>query len=249
MTTEIWKHLVIDGKIHDWYSVSNLGNVVSHIRRTAGGNIADPSYSRKIKCFNRSRDNVYARVDIYYPLDFFDGDWVYNSRSKTTCKRTEDVHRLVMQAHRPMDEYAPDRLASEWNQVITADMIGQPRIPDSYKSWISGNVVVNHIDHDATNNCVDNLEYTTQKENIQAAVKFYGGNVTNKSKQVDPIVIHDGRYNPVIQEWEDTQIEFVGKEGERLHGMLLELAEAREQDPGETFVDILKEFVKTEEME
>lgn len=253
MTTEVWKNIVIDGKVHDWYSVSNLGNIVSHLRRAPGGNsviVVDPTFRRPIKPFRRGKENPYLRVDIRFPIDFFDeGSYSYRQSSQKNCKRTDDVHRLVMQAHRPMDDHPPDRLAEEWNQVITPDMVGQPRIPDNYKVWIAESVIVNHKDHNPTNNSDDNLEYTTPRGNNHAAVEFYGGNVANKSKQTDPIEVTWGKYNPVIQEWEDTQIDFIGKEGEKLHGMLLELAEARGLDPGETFVDILKEFAKSEGVE
>jgi hypothetical protein len=36
-----------------------------------------------------------------------------------------------------------------------------------------GKDIVNHIDHDKQNNCVENLEWTTHRDNCLAAEKFY----------------------------------------------------------------------------
>ena len=57
------------------------------------------------------------------------------------------VHELVMEAFRPMDEYPPDRLKDCWDDI-----------PEDAKTWIKETVYINHIDHDPSNNRVDNLD-------------------------------------------------------------------------------------------
>ena len=36
-------------------------------------------------------------------------------------------------------------------------------------------MIINHIDHDTSNNHVDNLEYVTPRQNCHEAIKHYGG--------------------------------------------------------------------------
>ena len=61
-------------------------------------------------------------------------------------------------------------------------------------------VYINHIDHDPSNNRVDNLEYVTPRENSRAAVKHYGGNTANKGKENDDCIkITDQFFNPLLQ--------------------------------------------------
>ena len=104
-----------------------------------------------------------------------------------------------MGAFRPMDEYPPERLKDCWDDI-----------PEDAKKWIKQTVVINHIDHDPSNNRVDNLEYVTQRENSRAAVKHYGGNVANKGKQRNDnefIVFTEPKFNLLSNNLEQTTVD------------------------------------------
>lgn len=75
------------------------------------------------------------------------------------------IHQLVMWTFKPVDDYPPEELKFRWNEVITADMIGQPRIPKEFKQWVTDTVWIDHIDDNPFNNHVDNLRYVKPKDN------------------------------------------------------------------------------------
>lgn len=194
-TPEIWSPVIQCGKEHPWYSISNHGNLVTHIRNTIGarslnGKIAkgstttnyDPNYSKRIKPVIDRRNNYSGNgsfikslyYNIYFPIDFFDGtlyEYDFYTETGKTIKKKCYFHRMVMEAFRPIDKFPPERLKDDWTEV-----------PYAVKQWIYETAVVNHIDHDPTNNKIDNLEWVTQKENARKAVEFYGGNPSNKNK-------------------------------------------------------------------
>jgi hypothetical protein len=187
---EIWKNVVVEGKEHPWYSVSNFGNIVSHLRPGTGK--YDPNYIRVMKPVSRGGKDGrrHLRVKLFFPENFFE-DYSYSKFSKTssTVSRKRDVHQLVMEAFHPMDEYPPDKLKECWNII-----------PKAAKKWIKESVTINHKDHNPTNNFVNNLEYTTPKGNSHAAVNYYGGNFSNKGKKQLKII--KPFFNPLFQEWE-----------------------------------------------
>ena len=96
------------------------------------------------------------------------------------------------------------------------------------------------------NNYLDNLEYVTPRENSRAAVKYYGGHVANKNKK-DWLKIIEPVFNPLLQEYEDGEIQFVGQEGEKYYNMLEEIAKERGKSPSETFFKLIEE--QSNEME
>jgi hypothetical protein len=99
------------------------------------------------------------------PKDFYT-DYDHRARGKAHSPAISvDAHRAVMETWRPIDQYPPEMVAEEWNQVITPDMIGQPRIPESAKEWIRKTAYVDHIDDDPANNNVDNLRWVKPIEN------------------------------------------------------------------------------------
>jgi hypothetical protein len=223
---EEWRTVVVDGKENPWYSISNLGNVRSYKQ----GKIKNLAMDWKKK----KNDSLSKfEVHLQFPEDFFE-DYQYSKvrNSDPNVRKVCSVHKLVMEAFRPMDEYPPDRLKDCWNDI-----------PEDAKTWIKQTVTINHIDHDPSNNCVDNLEYTTQRGNSRAAVKHYGGNLANKGKQNDDefMVFTEPKFNVLFQEWDDGEVEFIGQEGEECYNMLEAIAKDRGISPDKAFWELIKE--------
>ena len=245
---EEWRTVVIDGKEHPWYSVSNLGNVRSHIQRkglgSKGGTITacNPNFYRDLKPHKfRNRDGSVKRCvfGLQFPEDFFE-DYQYRKKRGTDSRVTRDcsVHELVMGAFRPMDEYPPDRLKDCWDDI-----------PEEAKIWIKESVTIDHIDHYPSNNRVDNLRYVTPRENSRAAVKHYGGNMANKGKQKNDdefMVFTEPKFNVLLQEWEDGKIDFYGKEGEECYNMLIDISKERDISPSDAFWEVIREGIERE---
>ena len=245
---EEWRTVVIDGKEHPWYSVSNLGNVRSHLQNISLGSKGfdrsyNPNFSKDLKPAirlknRRSGPDNHMKVSLQFPEDFFEDYQYAKKRDRaTTVRKPCYVHELVMAAFRPMDEYPPDRLKDCWDDI-----------PEDAKTWIKQTVVIDHIDHDPSNNRVDNLRYVTPRENARAAVKHYGGNPANKSKQKDDcgITFIEPKFNTLFQEWEDGKVEFHGKEGEECYNMLEAIAKDRDISPGDAFWEVIKEGIERE---
>ena len=249
---EEWKTVIIDGKENPWYSVSNLGNIRSHLQKKscgAGGGFYtfyNPKYYKDLKPNKKTirsstttgKGYSSLEIKIMCPEDF-DEEYQYskNRDSDPNVQRRCSVHKLVMAAFRPMDEYPPDRLKEDWNDI-----------PESAKTWIKETVTINHIDHEPFNNRVDNLEYVTPKENTRAATKHYDGNLANKGKQNDDefIVFTDPKWNPLYQEWEDIKVEFHGKEGKECYNMLEAIAKDRGISPDDAFSEVIREGIESE---
>ena len=243
---EEWRTVVIHGKEHPWYSVSNLGNIRSHLRQTSNGRrffiSYDLNYHKDLKLIRKiqRRNNIlsYVQVNLQFPEDFFE-DYQYskNGTSNSNVTKPCSMHELVMGAFRPMDDYSPDKLKDCWDDI-----------PEDAKTWIKQTVIINHIDHDPSNNHVDNLEYVTQRENSRAATKHYGGNTANKGKQNDNCIKSiDPVFNPLLQEWEDGEIQFIGQEGEKYYNMFEEIAKERGKSVSEVYSDLIKDqFIKME---
>ena len=176
---EEWRNVVINGKEHPWYSVSNFGNVRSHLQIKSLGNYGfdtscNLNFYKDLTLVPKKKRNgslTCMTITLQFPDDFFE-DYQYKKRhcDDSTVQKKCSAHELVMEAFRPMDEYPPDRLKEDWNNI-----------PESAKTWIKECVYINHIDHDPSNNYLDNLEYVTPRENSRAAVKYYGGHVANKN--------------------------------------------------------------------
>ena len=236
---EEWRTVVVHGKEHSWYSVSNLGNIRSHIQNIPLGcngfnKSYNPNFCKDLSpSLNKHRNGSLSKmiVNLQFPKDFFeDYQYAKSSKSSSTVSRKCSVHQLVMEAFRPMDEYPPDRLKDCWNDI-----------PEDAKTWIRQTVTIDHIDHDPSNNRIDNLRYVTQRENSRAAIKHYGGHVANKNKKNNCIKIIEPVFSPLFQEWEDGEIQFIGQEGEKYYNMFKDLAKERGKSLSEVYFESIGE--------
>ena len=133
-----------------------------------------------------------TRVSFRFPWDFFQDINMYGSEYQypiqglesamngKCCQRTMTIHKLVANTHMPVDDFPPERVAHVYSDL-----------PEEVKQWIRETVVINHIDHDPTNNAVTNLEYVTPRENCHKAVKQYGGHFYNTSKDLEQVAVEE----------------------------------------------------------
>lgn len=195
---EEWRNIIIAGKVCPWYSVSNYGNVTTHIKkemvRVAENRLSGckstyyPSY-KKIKTLSVKKHNnntpKYVFVKLGFPLDFFDdthlADFIKSSYARSeykqkrkTLERELKVHQLVMSTFKPLELFPPIQLKECWSSI-----------PEPAKQWVKDTVCINHIDHNPCNNNVLNLEYTTTIDNSYKAIQFYSGSYNNKRKFVN----------------------------------------------------------------
>lgn len=156
----------------------------------------DPEYCRLIKpapSYKNNHDsnkrNVYGnklkvgdkiimctRATIRFPWDFFKDINMYGSEYQypiqglegnmngKCCQRTMAIHKLVANTHMSVDDFPPERIADAYDSL-----------PELVKQWIRETVVINHINHDPTDNRIENLEYVTPRENTHKAIEMYGG--------------------------------------------------------------------------
>ena len=200
MIKEEWSHIVVSAegnKIHDWYSISNHGKLVTHIVSKSMGSLGfkttiDRNSFKESICSSKMNDDGTVKAlykNMTFPPDFFERYDYRKGHKSENINKTMYVHTMVMDAFKPMSENPPERLAEEWFQVITPEMVGQPRIPEHYKTYIREGSIVNHIDHNPENNAIWNLEWCTPMENSHAANEYYGGACVNKKKLLGKSII------------------------------------------------------------
>ena len=153
------------------YEISSYGRCISHwkIDRRKGqrcnGNYLDESYSRFIG--GGIDKEGYKRVSLRRPYGLEESHPLFYYNKLTEGKPdkvgmvrvTMIVHKLVM--------WHFNYLADNPEQIgITMDE--WESMPQRAKDIIMQSMEINHIDHDKTNNKLDNLEYVTRMENSQA---------------------------------------------------------------------------------
>ena len=174
---EEWRNIIVEGKVNEWYSVSNYGRCASHIKRIMRGRKGGCSRMIDLKQFkilkpvrkyqNPKRKDIVqcATHSFVFPFDFFE-EWDYSKlkgSSDGRVIRNCKLHKVVIETFKPIDQFPPDRLKHDWDKA-----------PESFKKWVKETALVNHIDHNPDNNSLDNLEYMTPRENTRASVKMYG---------------------------------------------------------------------------
>jgi len=156
------------------YEISSHGRCVSHWKmrggKDSGGNYIDESYTRFIgtpESKNTSKKRGYIRTALRrpygleesHPLSYYNKlsegkpDWVGMVRV------TMLMHKLVIWHFNYLDDN-PEQIGittDEWESM-----------PERAKEIIRQSLEINHIDHDVTNNRLNNLEYVTKVENSQA---------------------------------------------------------------------------------
>lgn len=168
----IYKGIEIPG-----YYVSNFGDVYTTIKpkknifgRWDGIYFTENKISMKLqKKLNHDGTCEAMRINIRVPQELVEDD--YQKTSKTSYKVKMCVHKMVMDTFKPIMKFPPERLKPFWKDT-----------PHEVKKYISECIIIHHIDHDPTNNKLDNLIYVTPRENSREAKAFYGGNAANKSK-------------------------------------------------------------------
>lgn len=201
---EEWKKLIVLDRVHPWYSVSNLGNLVSHLiptqdinNRDYFGRIIstepkyDPNYKYDVKWserFNKDGTLKCLYKKLVFPADFFQGtiygEHEYQKSGKYTVTRQILKHQAVMWTFRDIQKFYPadfnEKLKENWENT-----------PPSVKRYMLSLLHINHKDHDPSLNFVDldnplndSLEYCSPSWNSRQAVKQYGGHVSNKTKNL-----------------------------------------------------------------
>ena len=154
------------------YEISSLGRCASHWKmrggQYSGGNYIDESYTRfignqKIKNGRKDYVNVALRrpdgLQKSHPLSY------YNKLSEGIPDKVGMVrvsmpmHKLVMWHFNYLDDN-PEQIGITTDEWLS--------MPWRAKEIIRQSLEINHIDHDHTNNRLDNLEYVTKVENSQA---------------------------------------------------------------------------------
>jgi len=159
--------IILDHKIIPGYFASEDGKIWCSRKRKYDKGIVVGSYISKEKremtlnSRSKTRAHLFANITIPYNLITEDYDYSSKQTKSKTYQRKFYVHQLIMSTFKPIDLFPPDKLKDYWNDL-----------QEPVKRWIRETAVINHIDHDPKNNCTDNLEWVTPRENSIKSVKF-----------------------------------------------------------------------------
>ena len=156
-----------------YYFVSKDGRVLS--AKTSKPKILNPTYEtieggykvphliglrvNRKECPELFEDYEYKTIqqDLNVP-----GSKYYKRLTKSLDLYTIQIkyHRAVMEAWKPIDENPPIQM-EDWNNT-----------PESAKQFIRDCAIIDHVDSNTRNNHVDNLEWTTPKDNQHSRKKY-----------------------------------------------------------------------------
>ena len=156
------------------YEISSYGRCASHWKmrggKNGGGNYIDESYTRFIgtpesKNTSRKRGYIITYLRRPYGLEESHPLTHYNKLTEGTPDRVGMVrvsmpmHKLVIWHFNYLDDN-PEQIGITTDEWLS--------MPERAKEIIRQSLEINHIDHDPTNNKLNNLEYVTKVENSQA---------------------------------------------------------------------------------
>ena len=158
------------------YEISSYGRCASHWKMKGGGtgicggNYIDESYTRFIgtpESKNTSKKRGYIRTALRrpygleesHPLSYYNKLTEGKPDKVGMVRVTMLMHKLVMWHFNYLDDNTEQIgiTTDEWESM-----------PERAKDIIIQSMEINHIDHDVTNNRLNNLEYVTTMENAQA---------------------------------------------------------------------------------
>lgn len=159
MSNEILESISLDGE--QWKPTEKWGKTIPDYLVSNYGRVFSLKRNKLLKLQNnvhKERGNA-TTVGLSIPKDWSQ-DYQY-ANNTLVCQ----VHQLVADAFMPIDDCPPEELSDAWYEVITDDMIGQPRIPEPWKKWVRDTVIIDHLNDNPFDNKLGNFRYTTPIEN------------------------------------------------------------------------------------